>query len=75
MIGLPSNMDQHLNMEALERAGAGVLLRTERLSTEGVAAAVKQVLSGAEVRASRRRLASLRTGAGFRSTSKCCGVC
>lgn len=57
VIGLPSNMDQHLNMEALERAGAGVLLRTERLNTEGVAAAVKQVLSGAEFRQAARRLA------------------
>lgn len=57
VIGLPSNMNQHLNMEALERAGAGVLLRTERLNTEGVAAAVKQVLSGAEFRQAARRLA------------------
>lgn len=65
-------MDQHLNMEALERAGAGVLLRTERLNTEGVAAAVKQVLSGAEFRQAARRLAEAfgPDFAGFRSTSK-----
>lgn len=32
VIGLASNMDQHLNMAAIERAGAGRLLRAERVT-------------------------------------------
>ncbi|VAZ90813.1 PGL/p-HBAD biosynthesis rhamnosyltransferase [Mycobacterium persicum] len=44
VVGIASNLDQHLNMEALERAGAGMLLRTERLSRRRVADAVQQAL-------------------------------
>ncbi|OSC40430.1 glycosyl transferase family 1 [Mycobacterium decipiens] len=57
VVGLASNMDQHLNMEAVERAGAGVLLRTERLSSRRVAEAVNRVLSGGEYRHATWRLA------------------
>ncbi len=45
VIGVAGNLDQHLNMEAVERAGAGVLLRTERLKSQRVAGAVMQVIS------------------------------
>ncbi len=57
VVGIASNLDQHLNMEAIERAGAGVLLRTERLKSRRVAEAVNQVLSGGEYEHAARRLA------------------
>ncbi|REO28439.1 glycosyl transferase family 1, partial [Mycobacterium tuberculosis] len=50
-------LDQHLNMEAVERAGAGVLLRTERLKSQRVAGAVMQVISRSEYRQAAARLA------------------
>nr|AAA50942.1 u0002h [Mycobacterium tuberculosis] len=54
VIGVAGNLDQHLNMEAVERAGAGVLLRTERLKSQRVAGAVMQVISRSEYPTSRR---------------------
>jgi UDP:flavonoid glycosyltransferase YjiC (YdhE family) len=57
VIGLAGNLDQHLNMEAIERAGAGILLRTERLKSRRVAAAVMQVLDQSDFRQAARRLA------------------
>ncbi|BBX72809.1 glycosyltransferase [Mycobacterium shinjukuense] len=57
VIGIASNLDQHLNMEAIERAGAGVLLRTERLTSRRVAEAVQQALTGSQHRHAAGRLA------------------
>ncbi|POX68657.1 glycosyl transferase family 1, partial [Mycobacterium kansasii] len=57
VVGIASNLDQHLNMEALERAGAGMLLRTERLSRRRVADAVQQALGDAGYRQAALRLA------------------
>ncbi|AKN15800.1 glycosyl transferase family protein [Mycobacterium haemophilum DSM 44634] len=57
VVGIAGNLDQHLNMEAVEQAGAGVLLRTERLKSRRVADAVNQVLSRAEYRQGAQRLA------------------
>ncbi|KAA1250518.1 glycosyltransferase [Mycobacterium simiae] len=57
VIGLASNMDQHLNMEAIERAGAGLLLRTERLDSQSMAQAVTQALGRSDYRQAARRLA------------------
>lgn len=57
VIGVAGNLDQHLNMEAVERAGAGVLLRTERLKSQRVAGAVMQVISRSEYRQAAARLA------------------
>ena len=67
VVGIASNLDQHLNMEAIERAGAGILLRTERLKSRRVADAVNQVLSSSEHRQAARRLADAygRDFAGF----------
>ncbi|WP_454561458.1 glycosyltransferase [Mycobacterium haemophilum] len=67
VVGVASNLDQHLNMEAVEQAGAGVLLRTERLKSRRVADAVTQVLSRAEYRQAAQRLAEAfgRDRAGF----------
>jgi UDP:flavonoid glycosyltransferase YjiC (YdhE family) len=57
VVGIASNLDQHLNMEAIERAGAGMLLRTERLNSRSVAEAVMQALSRSDHRQAARRLA------------------
>ena len=57
VIGVVANLDQHLNMEAIERAGAGVLLRTEWLNAQRVAAAVQDALRNPDYRQGARRLA------------------
>jgi UDP:flavonoid glycosyltransferase YjiC (YdhE family) len=57
VVGIATNMDQHLNMEAIERAGAGMLLRTERVNSRCVAEAVVQALSRSDHRQAARRLA------------------
>jgi UDP:flavonoid glycosyltransferase YjiC (YdhE family) len=44
VLGLASNMDQHLNMEGVQRLGAGILLRSECTSPGTVRAAVTQML-------------------------------
>jgi len=44
VIGLCSNMDQLLNMGAVERLGAGILLRAAKVTADGVLAAVNTVL-------------------------------
>jgi UDP:flavonoid glycosyltransferase YjiC (YdhE family) len=51
VIGIASNMDQYLNMGAIERAGAGVLLRASRLRVSDCSAAVRQILSTAKTTA------------------------
>ncbi|KZS79566.1 glycosyl transferase family 1 [Mycobacterium kansasii] len=57
VVGIASNLAQHLNMAALARAGAGMLLRTERLSRRRVADAVQQALGDAGYRQAALRLA------------------
>ncbi|ORB86255.1 glycosyl transferase family 1 [Mycobacterium kansasii] len=57
VVGVASNLDQHLNMEALERAGAGMLLRTERINGARVADAVRHALADPGYRQAARRLA------------------
>lgn len=44
MLGLASNMDQHLNMAGVVRLGAGILLRCERARPAAIRAAVMQML-------------------------------
>jgi UDP:flavonoid glycosyltransferase YjiC (YdhE family) len=44
VLGLASNMDQHLNMEGVQRRGAGILLRSECTDRPKVRAAVTEVL-------------------------------
>jgi UDP:flavonoid glycosyltransferase YjiC (YdhE family) len=67
VVGVAANLDQHLNMEAIERAGAGILLRTERIKSRRVADAVMQAISRPEYRQAARRLADAfeRDFAGF----------
>jgi len=44
VIGVASNLDQFLNMQALERIGAGLTLRADRFSVRGLQEAVQRVL-------------------------------
>jgi UDP:flavonoid glycosyltransferase YjiC (YdhE family) len=59
VVGIAGNMDQHLNMESIERAGAGTLLRTERVNSRRVAEAVMQALGRSDHRQAARRLAEV----------------
>ena len=45
VLGLATNLDQHLNMQAVCRSGAGIMLRSGRLQPETCRAAVHQLLS------------------------------
>jgi UDP:flavonoid glycosyltransferase YjiC (YdhE family) len=47
VLGVVSNMDQHLNMLCLERAGVGQRLRVGRLTTEQVRTAARRLLDEA----------------------------
>ena len=57
VLGIASNMDQFMNMEAVVKAGAGVMLRADRLDSKSIQAAVKNAL---DLPAFRQRSAELR---------------
>ncbi|WP_373139124.1 glycosyltransferase [Mycobacterium marinum] len=59
VLGIASNLDQHLNMQAIEAAGAGLLLRTERLKARSVSAAMRQLLDRPGYRQSAEELAEV----------------
>ena len=44
VIGIASNLDQHLNMEAVQSKGAGQLLRAEYASPENISKLVREML-------------------------------
>jgi UDP:flavonoid glycosyltransferase YjiC (YdhE family) len=50
VIGLPANLDQYLAMDAIVRAGAGVLVRAGTASTEGLRAALLRGLTDEALR-------------------------
>lgn len=50
VLGIPFNLDQYLAMDAIERAGAGLLLRSGSLTEQGVEAAARSLLSSAQYR-------------------------
>jgi len=56
VIGIAGNMDQHLNMICLERAGAGVRLRAGQLDPERVRAAAERLLRDSGYREGAGRL-------------------
>ena len=51
VLGIASNMDQFMNMAALERAQAGILLRADRLSAASLRAALQRLLTEPRFRA------------------------
>lgn len=57
VLGIASNADQFLNMEALTRAGAGMILRADRLNGDAIEEAVKKLLFGPEFAANARVVA------------------
>lgn len=44
VLGIPSNLDQFLNMAAVEATGAGLIVRTQALSASTIVAAVRRLL-------------------------------
>jgi UDP:flavonoid glycosyltransferase YjiC (YdhE family) len=59
VVGIASNLDQYLAMSAIQRAGAGVLLRAGNLGAADVRRAVTDVLADDRTRATARRLAAV----------------
>lgn len=59
VLGLASNMDQFLNMAPVVAAGAGRLLRTDRLSVTAVRAAAEDLLASTAAQSAARALAPL----------------
>ncbi len=62
VLGMPQNLDQYLNMTAVESLGAGSMLRSDRLTPEGIRRGVRAILAdpGYRVRAAelRQRIAA-----------------
>ncbi len=56
VLGLASNMDQFMNMAAIEAAGAGRVLRTDRLSVASIREACQTLLQAPAYAAAARRL-------------------
>lgn len=50
ILGIAKNMDQFLNMQAIERHGSGLLLRADRLSSKSITVAVEQLLRDTKYR-------------------------
>jgi UDP:flavonoid glycosyltransferase YjiC (YdhE family) len=59
VLGLASNMDQHLNMDGVQRLGAGILLRTERIGRSAVRAAATQMLENSRYSGAASELARI----------------
>jgi UDP:flavonoid glycosyltransferase YjiC (YdhE family) len=62
VLGLASNMDQHLNMAAVQRLGAGELLRSDRGSAAAIRAAASRILGEPHYAAAAGRLAEAFSG-------------
>jgi UDP:flavonoid glycosyltransferase YjiC (YdhE family) len=56
VLGIPRNMDQFLNMETIQKFGAGLSLRADRLSAETIHKAGQALLFNSEFRNSAERL-------------------
>lgn len=57
VLGIAGNLDQYLNMDGVLRAGAGALLRSDRLAEERLREAALQLLSQPEPREGAARVA------------------
>lgn len=57
LLGIPSNMDQYLAMQAIEGAGAGVTVRSGSASPKALRAAIIRLLEDGTLHASAARLA------------------
>ncbi len=61
ILGIASNMDQFLNMNALDKAGAGRLLRADRLDVTAVRNTARALLAELNYTTNARRLADTQT--------------
>ncbi len=59
VLGIANNMDQHLNMEAVQRAGAGERIRSERADAVAIRGVVLKMLERPFYTKGSRRLAEL----------------
>jgi UDP:flavonoid glycosyltransferase YjiC (YdhE family) len=57
VIGLPSNFDQYLAMQAIVAAGAGVLIKARQASADAIEAALVSALDDTALRAAATRVA------------------
>ncbi|WP_343731427.1 glycosyltransferase [Duganella sp.] len=57
VLGVAGNLDQYLNMDGVVRAGAGALLRSDRLAEEQLRATALRLLEQPEPRAAAQRVA------------------
>jgi UDP:flavonoid glycosyltransferase YjiC (YdhE family) len=57
VLGLPSNFDQFLATQAIDRAGAGISVKAREASPERLAAAIGRALEDGELAANARRIA------------------
>ena len=63
VVGLPANLDQYLAMDAIIRAGAGVLVRAGNASKAGIRAAIEAALHDPSLQAAAARVSSWFGGA------------
>ena len=59
VLGLPSNLDQFLNMQAVEASGAGLLLRADRADTASIRLAVEKMRATASYTEAAQRIAHI----------------
>lgn len=59
VLGIASNMDQFLNMRAVQQAGAGRLVRSDRASTHNISQAARALLGGPACEEAARRLSAV----------------
>jgi UDP:flavonoid glycosyltransferase YjiC (YdhE family) len=58
ILGIASNMDQHLTMSAVEQAGAGIRLRAEYVTQPSLQRTIGRLLDQPVYRTEAKRLAS-----------------
>lgn len=58
VLGIPSNLDQHLNMQQLTRLGVALTLRAEHASESAIAQSLARLLHDAPARAAAARFAA-----------------
>jgi len=56
IIGIPSNLDQYLNMQYIEAAGAGQMIRSGKITAERIAGMVSEVLGNMRYTEASQRL-------------------
>ena len=59
VIGIASNLDQYLNMDYVERFGAGTLMRADRVSATAVRDAAERAIADEEMRCRARAAAAM----------------